>query len=271
MNAKSKSVAVLGANGFIGSTLCRYIRRACANEIALTPLTRRDFDLCVPDTWNNLADGVDCLVHAAALVNGEPSEIFTVNAGHAEALARFCNARRIGHIVYLSTGAVYGPADGPVPADAPTNPGNDYAVSKLQAEQNLARTFDGTLQVLRLYFPYGAGQKPPRLFPRLVERISNGEPITCNPGGGPQLSVVHVEDLCTALVNDFILGPRGAGTWNIASDQIVSIDEVGRRIAERLGRELQLRETGDGPDVLSTPYDRADGGRWRAFDVGDIV
>lgn len=271
MTGSRKTVAVIGAEGFIGSNLCRHIRESFSDEIVLTALGREDFDLTAPETWTTLPDGTDCLIHAAALLQGDVYDIFSINALPARELAVFCNKRKIRQFIYISTGAVYGTTPEPASALTPVNPSGHYAVSKFLAERILQDTFTGTLQVLRLYFPYGHGQQAPRLFPRLAWSIASGETISCNPGGGPRLSVVHIDDLCGTVIKDFVLGRHGSGIWNIASDTVVSIGDVCRRVADALNFDLRLIEDGAQPDVLSAPYNREDSVKWRPFDVVDIL
>ena len=49
--------------------------------------------------------------------------------------------------------------------------------------------------VVYLLFPYGPGQKKPRLIPRLINRIKNGEIVTLPEDGGPELSFIYIDDL----------------------------------------------------------------------------
>ncbi len=271
MSSSRKTVAVIGAEGFIGSSFCRYINESRVDGLAVTGLGRDRFDLTDPRTWSVLERGLDCLVHAATLVDGSLYDIFKVNTLFARELAEFCNERQIRKLVYLSTGAVYGSAAVPASSDQPENPDSPYAVAKFLAEKIFLEVHSGPVNVLRLYFPFGRGQKPPRLFPRLVQSIRNGDPVACNPGGGPRLSVIHVDDLCEILIRDFILDEKASGKWNVASNETVTISIAAKEIAHELRTGVRLSEDGDRPDVLSVPYARSEGKAWRPFSASELL
>lgn len=271
MNSSRKTVVVIGAEGFVGSNFCRYINESPMDGLAVTGLGRDRFDIAEPRTWSVLERGLDCLVHAATLIDGSLYDTFRVNALFAHELAEFCNERRVRKLIYLSTGAVYGPVAGPASPDQPENPDSPYAVAKFLAERIFLETFSGPVNVLRLYFPFGRGQKPPRVFPRLVQSIRNGEPVVCNPGGGPRLSVIHVDDLCEILIRDFILDEKASGKWNVASNETVTISIAAKEIAHELRTGVRLSEDGDWPDVLSVPYARSGGKAWRPFSASELL
>ena len=55
--------------------------------------------------------------------------------------------------------------------------------------------------ILRLFFPFGPGQKVPRLFPSLIGRIARGETIDINTSlGRPIINPVYIEDLVDQII-----------------------------------------------------------------------
>ncbi len=260
-------VLILGAGGFVGGTLAREVRQRLG-PLALVACGKADFDVSDPTTWSALREGIDCVIHAAAKQDGTSDEMFAVNARHAGRLAERCNEVRVKTLVYLSSGAVYGPNPEPTSAQTPCRPRSDYAVAKYRAEQEIGSIFGGRLHILRLYFPYGRGQKTPRLIPRIVERIREGQPIVCNADGGPRLNLGHVEDLCRLILDDFILREEGPRVTNLASDRIGSIEGIARVLADALGCPVRFERLGAEPDVLSVPYRP---GAWRDFRAEDVL
>ena len=107
----------------------------------------------------------------------DPSGELTANS---VLLARFLEQFR-GKLVLVSSGAVYHGLRGPVTPTTPLTPLHPYAVSKLAAERlALAHAASGRLSdlvVLRLFHPFGPGERPTRLMPQFLTRfVTEGEP-----------------------------------------------------------------------------------------------
>ena len=199
---------------------------------------------------------------------GDRYEIFNVNALSAGPLGEHLNQISVGKLVYLSTGAVYGNASAPATPATPCDPKTDYALSKYLAEQKLAAQFSGRLSILRIYFPYGPRQREPRLVPSLIRRIAAGERIVCNPDGGPRQPLAHIDDLTRHIVEDFVIGDSEVKVCNIASDRILSIEQLARWIGEALGCEVVFDRGGTSSDVGSEPYAP---GTWRDFTLEGML
>ena len=174
----------------------------------------------------------DVFIHAAGAIDAN----FDFNVrGTAEAIER---ARAMGakRFIYLSTGGMYRPSDEPLTEESPVEPKSEYAKSKWEGEQLVLRS-GLRAQILRLFFPYGPGQRAQRFIPRLIDRIRRGEPITA----GPRMNPIYIDDLVEfirrilPIDEDFVL--------NLAGPQIVSI----REIAEEIGRLV-----GVAPNIAST-------------------
>lgn len=257
-------VAVLGSRGFVGAALVRELRRSGAEVVELA---RPQFDLTRRETWDALP-AVDCLVHAAGGQAATTWDTFAVNLLPVEALAERCNALGIGRMVLLSTGRVYGFAPKAARPGQECLPVGDYPVSKYLGERVMAQTFRGRLSIARLYYPYGAGQDVPRLFPRLAGAVARGERICCAEGGGPRLSVSHVDDVAEVLRRDFVLAENPPNLANLASPHVVTIEGVVRQMAAHFGREAWVECGGPALDEFSEPYD---GFGWRPFRIEDVL
>jgi len=256
-------VGVIGSNGFVGAALLRaLIGRAEPVQLKLP-----EFNLCDPATWSGIS-GLDCVVHTAARQYTSRFEIYDVNARSAGALARECNKAGVKKFVYLSTGAIYGPRDMATTPEMEPRPADDYAVSKWLAEKKFNQLLQAQLHILRIYFPYGGGQKVPRLIPRLVDAVRFGKEIRCNPDGGPFLSIGHVEDIAEKISADFVLGADERRVVNVASDQVISIEKIARSIATRLGVEARFVRDGNASNSVSVPFRP---GTWRPFRADELV
>ena len=90
---------------------------------------------------DRLLDGVDCIIHLAAISNDPSAELqpeltSEVNLVATQALADVARARGI-RFIFSSSCSVYGSADSLIDEDGPTQPLTVYAVSKLKAEEYL--------------------------------------------------------------------------------------------------------------------------------------
>lgn len=258
-------VGIMGARGFVGAALAR---RLAADGVEVVALNRPTFDLTDRGTWGALDCGLDVLVHAAGGPGATTWDMFRVNTTPCEALAQRLNALGLRRLVYLSTGRVYGYHPHPAFPGMDCTPVGDYPVSKYVAERVLAETFAGELSLARLYYPYGPGQKPPRVFPRLAAQVAAGETVTCAEGGGPRLSVSHIDDLTAVLSRDFIRAATVPAIANLASPSVVTIAGIARMLGEKLGRAPVIVERGAALDEFSEPYGDFD---WRPFRVEDIL
>lgn len=258
-------LGILGIRGFVGAALARHAQE---QGIEVAGFGRPDFDLTDRATWGCLDRGLDVLVHAAGGHATSLWDCFRVNLRPCEALAEHLNHLGLPRLVYLSTGRVYGYHPHAAAPDHDCTPDGDYPVTKYLAERVLADSFKGRLSIARLYYPYGPGQKPPRVFPRLAAQIAAGQPVRCAEDGGPRLSVSHVDDLCQVLLRDFILAQNPPAIANVASPQVLSIAEIATLLGDALGKTPEIIRQGPARDEFSVPYD---GFPWRDFQAQDVL
>lgn len=88
-----------------------------------------------------------------------------------------------------------------------------------------------------------------------------------NPDGGPLISVSHVDDLCRAIIEDFVMKDDDNKLSNLASGHVVRIEDVARALAARLDRDVNFRRDGNSDDIVSEAYRRA---TWREFRAEDV-
>jgi nucleoside-diphosphate-sugar epimerase len=257
----TRRVAVLGADGFVGRHLVRAMSKNTSIEVE--PFARSRIDLTHPETLNVLSGGVDCVIHAAGLIDGTREELFSANVRHVEKLVRHCQETSIRSLIYLSTGGVYGVGAGLVTANSPCKAVGSYAESKLEAERLLRANFGGCLNILRLFYPYGADQREPRLLPRLLHAANNRQPVDCGEDGGPRLNLGHVDDLCKIVIDDFVVVQSQASLVNLASDVVLPLREIFTSICRYVGKPPNLLCSGLREETVSVPYGE---GRWRKFE-----
>lgn len=155
-------ILVTGGAGYIGSVLipallergyavtafdCLYFGREPLAQAADHP----DFRLVegdVRDLDASLLDGVDAVIHMAALSNDPACELrpkwtFEVNHGATVRLARLCKEQRVQRFIYSSSCSVYGSgSDAWLTEESPLAPVSLYAQTKVEAEKALLAEAD---------------------------------------------------------------------------------------------------------------------------------
>jgi nucleoside-diphosphate-sugar epimerase len=199
---------------------------------------------------------IDAVVHAAQSRNfrafpSDSREMYGVNVGGTCALLDYTMRVGIPRFCLLSSGTVYEPYGGELREDAALAPTSFLGATKL-ASEILAHPYERhlTLSVLRLFIPYGPGQRN-RLIPDIIERVRDGRPVQLSSDGdGLRLSPTYVEDIAEVIVAALTEG--WSGVTNVASPQIVCLRDLAELIGEVVGRRPEF-EIDDRPCVAIVP------------------
>ncbi|NOZ86485.1 MAG: NAD(P)-dependent oxidoreductase [Deltaproteobacteria bacterium] len=250
-------VLVTGAGGFVGKHV---VEQALENGFAVraTDLPGSDLswakdlgaeialgDLTNREQVKKLVKGVDRVAHIAAAFNLSlaRNELLRINLNGSVNLAEEAASAGVELFVNCSTADTYGVSiQVPTREDAAQNPANDYAFSKLLAEQaviRVGRRMSMPVSTIRPTVIYGPGaiytaslfctipyilQKRFGFFPRLY--------------GGPLVNAVHVEDVAGSIV--FLLGKKNAAggeksVYNVADDDWQTMGEYFHNLANPIG------------------------------------
>jgi nucleoside-diphosphate-sugar epimerase len=189
--------------------------------------------------WSAALQGVDVLVHLAALVHagGHPPEAYRrVNAGGTQRLALEAAAAGVKRLVFLSTVKVNGEGrETPFTEDDPEDPRDPYAASKLEAERELRRISDRTgveMVILRPPMVYGPGVRAN--FLRLIRMVERRLPLPLASVENRR-SLIFVGNLAEAI-EVCLHHPGAAGKTYLVSDaEAVSTPRLIREIGAGLG------------------------------------
>jgi nucleoside-diphosphate-sugar epimerase len=120
-----------------------------------------------------------------------------------------------------------------------------YGHTKLIAE-NLTRAYFDTAKlavaVIRLFFPYGEGQKR-GIFRLVSDSIQNGSTLTVNQGGAPKINPVHIDDVVSAT-EKISTSPAGYRVFNLCGDESVSFLDLVHRYEAKHGKKAVLKPSG---------------------------
>jgi len=185
------NILVTGGSGFIGSCVVSELlldKRNSVTALSRNPRYQRSSIKTISLNLNNieetkkLVSNFDLVYHIAGNIRAPYSDSYGQhycgNALSTYNLLTACSLNGIRRIVFISTMEVYGNTlFGKITEDEPTRPSNNYALTKVLAEDycfkfsvqnNLAIT------VVRLSYTYGIGQPDHRLFPKLIKEILLG-------------------------------------------------------------------------------------------------
>jgi len=233
---------ITGATGFVGNHLTRALKsrheliclqRKQAHLKKLPELSVIEGDLRDRNLYDRLPKKIETVIHLAQAKAKFPEEaphLFDINTFSTLLLAEY--ARRIGvsRFIFASSGNVYARSADAIREDSICQPSDFYGLTKLTAEQILSH-YEPYLNicVLRLFAPYGPGQKN-RLIPNIIEKVRSGQPIILKNGGEPLINPVFISDL--VQVFEKLSHFDGSHILNVAGPEVVTI----RQIAEVAGK-----------------------------------
>ncbi len=250
------NVAILGANGFIGSRTVEMFHLGGLAEVrpivrtmsSLARLSRFDLDCRVADAFDQSAlraafEGCDVVVHAIA---GDRKTIVETLAPTYQA-AQEAGVRRL---VYLSTASVHGQS--PRPGTDENSPLNDrqpidYNNSKVQAEQQLRelrKKGSVELVMLRPSIVFG-----PRSFwiSSFASDLLAGQAYMVD-GGKRIFNSIYIDNLIHAIYLAMTASGVDGEAFLVGDDEEITWAEFYRPIAEALGFDLNQV-----PHVTYTP------------------
>ncbi|MBE9539729.1 MAG: NAD(P)-dependent oxidoreductase [Proteobacteria bacterium] len=215
----SGKVFITGANGFIGRALATRCRELGAEVSGLDFQADEEWgvvagDLTKPEQWKQALEGVDIVIHAAAIVSNTASMdlAWGINVKATAALLQHCVDAGVTRFLQLSSVAAYGfSATQEIDETQPLRPmGNTYVDTKIASEHIvLACHGSGAMDctVVRPGDVYGPASRPWVILP--LEMIKSGKFMLPAHGNG-LFSPVYVDD----IVNGILLAatrPEGAG------------------------------------------------------------
>jgi UDP-glucose 4-epimerase len=235
-------VVVIGAGGFIGSAMCT---RFDTDKVPVLALTRKELDLLKPEaaaTLQRLLRADDSVVFVSALAPTRNNAMLIDNLRMAEAVCAALAAQPVGHLVYVSSDAVYSDDANPVTERSCQQPSSLHGVMHLAREIMLRAALKLPLAILRPTLIYGAKDPHNGYGPNRFRRLAaKGEAITLFGEGEEKRDHVHVDDV--AALTSAVLQHRSTGTLNIATGRSASFREVAEMVVGLSPRPVEIRGT----------------------------
>lgn len=248
-------ILLTGASGFVGRQIAKaLLSRGHRLKLVLRPggfarsgLPRSDVDIIETDDlfardadwWAGHLAGIHTAIHAAWYV--EPGKYLDspLNIDCAMgSLAMAEGAVRAGLRKFIGVGTCfeYRLPNAAITESAEVGPVTPYAAAKLALHRMLAKRFAATgveFAWARLFYLFGEGEHPARLFPTLHRKLSAGESMMLSSGDKIRdfLDVAEAGRLIATLAET-----EQTGIANICSGKPVTIRQVAEEIADLYGR-----------------------------------
>lgn len=259
-------VLLTGASGFVGRQILAGLRES---DCSVRVVSRSDHsfpsdvevcptkDLFSEDEtwWAEKLDGVDRVIHAAWYV--EPGKYLTSekNARCLHGSLSLFNAflrSQASHFTGVGTCSEYAFEEQPIPTDGKLSPETPYAAAKAAlglATTGLASAYGKEAAWCRLFYLYGEGEHPNRLFPALHSALASGTKLDMTSGEQIR-DYMDVADAGRQIAQASITSYSGMA--NICSGRSRTIRELALEIAATYGRP-ELLNFGARPDNLFDP------------------
>jgi len=273
---------VTGGTGFIGSGVLANLKSRgiesviLARDSRLTPDRGIDLDLLDPALdWDRLFTEMKPthLIHLAWDVR--PVLYWTSELNHEwvmqskrmiESFLR-CGGKRF---TVAGTCAEYDwKSPSPFGENSVENPSTLYGQCKLELLNWIRARFKNQPEIWswgRIFFPYGSGEKPEKLVPSILGKLSKGEAVELK---NPKFisDYIHVADLGRYFVEATLSSAHGV--FSFGSGQGLSVEEIAAMALKIYGKG-EVRSSADAPPPAPYPI-IADTTRLRKFDLAPKI
>ncbi len=241
---------VTGGTGFIGSHLVDTLLQNDGMEVRCLVrsnekwLKGKPYELVKGDLHDltilkESLKGVDVLYHNAGVVKARDSRDFErANVEATENIIRVARKCDVPKIVILSSLAAVGPSDGQILNESsPMKPVSRYGLSKMRMEEMIHRIGceADSITILRPAAVYGPREEDIYTF---FKTASRGFCPMIGDGYTNEVSLVHVNDVVSAIIAAGTYEHRGIDTFFIGSERGYTWNEIRDATALALGRKL---------------------------------
>lgn len=253
---------VTGARGFIGSAVVRTahdrgdvvigVDRSGAGRALPSAVQFIEGDITRPDTWSSAFQGLDGVVHCAALhrpgeIHDDPARSIDVNLRGTRLMLEAAAAAGVPSFVNLSSAKVYGdPLNWPSDEDDLLNPVEPYGLAKLVTEdycRYFTRRTSMRCTSVRPFSVYGPEQDLTTGYVgQLLEGWLTTSTVTLSGHPGFSRDFVHVADVVD-LCLEVAAHESPPPVVNAGSGEAATLDALVDEFRQLCGADVPVRWT----------------------------
>jgi nucleoside-diphosphate-sugar epimerase len=248
-----KKIAILGANGFLGSPIVdsfvkggwditAYTRRKLSNSTVQEYLV----DLFDEDSLKSALQLSKPDVVISTAWDTEHGKFWTSdqNVKYRDATLKFaelCFESGVDSFVAFGTVSEYGPKAGICNAEtSPLVPNDIYAASKIETGlklREIGESFGRRTHWLRIFQAFGPHEKPARFIPGLISTLRKGEKFSIRTPDF-NLDWIHTADIASAV--SFSLENELRHFVDVGTGRATSVRDLSEMICAELGLDASL-------------------------------
>ncbi len=244
MNHKPR-VFILGSNGFVGKHLEKSLK---SKSFEVVGWSSKDADLSTQGSVEKMQSAIlekDVVVFVSAITpdRGKDTNAFMKNILMAQNVSAAVEGKLSaqGHLIYISSDAVYADDLNIIRENTPTDSGQLYGQMHRTRELILAAAVAKSkvpFTCLRLNAIYGVGDTHNGYGPnRFIKLALSKNEIALFGEGEEQRDHIFIDDVIQVIIQ--AIEKKITGTFNIASGRSVSFMSVARVVQETLKKDFQ--------------------------------
>lgn len=246
-------IGITGASGVLGTILEQKLHELKYDTSSFEGDIRNITEI---EKWID-SEKYDSIIHLAAIV--PPSEVkesltkaFEVNSVGTRNLVDVLNSKSPSTwVFYASTSHVYKSSSKPISEDGEIEPISEYGLTKYAGEV-LAKKDYTNLCIGRIFSMYHKTQKPPYLYPNMINRLQK-EDLTKDfelYGAESVRDFLNAEDIADIIIS--LMKIEAVGIFNIASGKGTKIRDF---VQDLTDKKLKIKDLG-GKDSLVAKIDK---------------
>lgn len=249
MMNSGKRIAVLGADGYIGQNLVKYLQdhySIQADCYGLSHDMSHYVDVTKKETVGVIDLDVDMVFMLAGLsgtlagFDSYEKYVAVNETGLLNLLDAIKESPYRPRVVFPSTRLVYKGVDKALTEDDEKETKTIYAVNKLACEGYLKayyNSFNIPFTIFRICVPYGNNLSTKYSYGTVgafLKKASSGSDITLYGDGSQKRTFTHIDDLCYQMVEGSMKSESVGGIYNIGGE-VLTIREAAQKIVDRFG------------------------------------
>lgn len=243
-------ILITGAGGLIGSHLVPLLEKD--HELFTVSAKysgSNNINIDFSGDWSTdlLPAGIEAIIHLAQSEDFrdfpvKAKSVFYTNTLSTLKLIDFAVTTGVQKFVYASSAGIYGNSD-----DAFTEEQDivykkemGFYLGTKHCSEVILTNYTSMLdvQMLRLFFVYGKGQRKDMLIPRLVNNVQEGNAITLSGKDGIKINPLHASDAANAI--KAALSLQGSHTINAGGAEVLSLREICETIGAVTGKAAKF-------------------------------